>query len=87
MLVTESKVYAVKCGVIAHHRIGSLYKILFQPLLSGAFLMNYRKWEFTVRGGVAVISRIQGGPLIVVTPSFERRSGLTTFSVTAGCVF
>jgi hypothetical protein len=86
-LVTERKIYAVKIGVSAHHRIGSWKIFFFQPLLSSGLLLHCHGWEFTLRGGVAVGSRIKGGPLLIFTPSIEMQSGLTTFVFNIGAVF
>jgi hypothetical protein len=87
MLVTERKVNALEIGVTAHHRIGSWKMFFFQPLLAGGLVLQSHSWEFTLRGGVVIGTRIKNGPLVVFTPALEKRSGLTTFVFTFGTVF
>ncbi len=86
-LVSDKKIYAVKLGVSAFHRIGSWKMFVFQPMISSGVLMHRYGWEFLLRGGVSVISRIKGGPLVIVTPAVEMQSGLATFVCTLSAVF
>jgi hypothetical protein len=86
-LITEKEVNALRFGVSAQHRIGYWKMFFFQPLLAGELIRQRHSLEFTLRGGVAVGTRIQNGPLLIFTPAIERRSGLTTFVFTFGTVF
>jgi hypothetical protein len=83
----ETTVSAVKLGMSACHRTGYWKAFFFQPMIGAGVSMASSGWEFTLRGGVAIGSRIRGGPLLILTPSIERQSGVTTFVLTLGAVF
>jgi hypothetical protein len=83
---TDLTVDAVKLGVSACHRTGYWRVFFFQPMIGAGVSMASSGWEFTLRGGVAIGSRIRGGPLLILTPSIERQSGVMTFVLTFGVV-
>jgi hypothetical protein len=83
----DQKVNALKLGVTAEHRIGYWSVWFFQPIVGAGLTMKNGGWEFTLRGGVSCGTRLVPGPLLIITPSFERRSGVTTFVLTVGAVF
>ncbi len=86
-IVTELTVDAVKLGVTACHRLGYWKIFFFQPTIGAGLSMVRSGWEFTLRGGVAIGSRMVRGPLFILTPALERQSGITTFVITLGAVF
>ena len=83
---TELTIDAVKLGINVYRRTGYWKAIFFQPTIGADVLMASSGWEFTLRGGVAIGSRIRGGPLLILTPSIERQSSITTFVLTFGVV-
>ncbi len=83
---TDLTVDAVKLGVSAYHRTGYWKALFFQPMIGADILMASSGWEFILHGGVAIGSRIRGGPLLILTPSIERQSDVTTFVLTFGVV-
>jgi hypothetical protein len=83
---TDLTVDAIKLGISAYRRTGYWKAFFFQPMVGADVLMVSSGWEFTLRGGVAIGSRIRGGPLLILTPSIERQSGVTTFVLTFGVV-
>jgi hypothetical protein len=83
---TDLTVDAVKLGINACRRIGYWKAFFFQPMIGADVLMVSSGWEFTLRGGVAIGSRIRGGPLLILTPSLERQSSVTTFVLTFSVV-
>jgi hypothetical protein len=85
--VTESTIHALKLGVTAQSRTGSWKVFFFQPMLGAGFLMTNAGWEFTLRGGISIGTRVVHGPMLILTPSIERQSGLTTFITTFTAVF
>jgi hypothetical protein len=83
---TDLTVDAVRLGISAYRRTGYWKVIFFQPMIGADVLMASSGWEFTLRGGVAIGSRIKGGPLFILTPSIERQSGVTKFVLTFGVI-
>jgi hypothetical protein len=83
---TDLTVDAVKLGISAYRRTGYWKAFFFQPMIGAGVSMASSSWEFILRGGVAIGSRIRGGPLLILTPSIERQSGVTTFVVTFSVV-
>lgn len=83
---TELTVDAIKLGIGAYRRTGYWKAFFFQPMIGADVLMASSGWEFTLRSGVAIGSRIRGGPLLILTPSIERQSGVMTFVLTFGVV-
>jgi len=83
----EDKINALNLGITAQRRIGYYKAFFFQPTVGGMMAMTNSGWEFTLRGGVAIGTRIVKGPLLILTPSIEYQSGLTTFVVKFGAVF
>jgi hypothetical protein len=83
---TDLTVDAVKLGVSVNRRIGYWKAFFFQPSISAGVSMISSGWEFTLRGSVAIGSRVMDGPLLILTPSIERQSGMTTFVLTFGVV-
>jgi hypothetical protein len=83
---TDLSVDAVKLGISAYHRTGYWKVFFFQPMIGADVLMTSSSWEFTLRGGVAIGSRIRGGPLLILTPSLDRQSRITTFVLTFSIV-
>ncbi|MGD0590584.1 MAG: hypothetical protein ABSA44_07255 [Bacteroidota bacterium] len=83
---TDLTVDAVKLGISAYRRTGYWKAFFFQPMIGADVLMASPGWEFTLRGGVAIGSRIRGGPLLILTPSIERQSDVTTFVLTFSVV-
>jgi hypothetical protein len=85
-LKTNLMVDAIKIGISAYHRSGYWKMFFFQPMIGvGASIMK-SGWEYTIRGGVAIGSRIKRGPLLIFTPSLEHQSGVTTFVFTFSVV-
>jgi hypothetical protein len=82
----ETTVNAVKFSVSAYHRIGYWKAFFFQPMIGTGVSMASSGWEVTLRGSVAIGSRIRGGHLLILTPSVERQSGVMTFVLTFGLV-
>jgi hypothetical protein len=78
---------ALKIGVCAYHRSGYWKMFFFQPMIGVGASIIKSGWEYTIRGGVTIGSRIKRGPLLVFTPSLERQSGVTTFVFAFGIVF
>lgn len=85
--ITELTINALKLGVTAQRRTGYWKAFFFQPLLGAELSITNAGWEFALRGGVAIGTRIVKGPLLIFTPSIERQSGLTTFILSFGVVF
>jgi len=83
---TDLTVDAVKLGISAYRRTGYWKAFFFQPMISANVLMVNSGWEFTLRAGLAIGSRIRRGPLFIYTPSIERQSGVTTFVFTVSIV-
>ena len=83
---TELTIDAIKLGIHASRRTGYLKAFFFQPMIGAGVSMISSGWEFTLRGGVAIGSRIRGGPLLILTPSVERQSGVTIFILTFSVV-
>jgi hypothetical protein len=86
-LESKMTVDAIKIGVSASHRSGYWKMFFFQPMIGVGASIIKSGWEYTIRGGVAIGSRIKRGPLLVFTPSVERQSGVTTFVFSFGVVF
>ena len=84
---TTKTINAVKLGVSTHHRIGYWKVFFFQPMLGADLSMISSGWEFKLRGGVAIGTRIKSGPLLIFSPCVEREAGLTTFVFTCSLVF
>ena len=70
---------ALNLGLAAERRIGYWNVLFFNPLIGAGLSMKNAGWEFTLRGGVSIGTRVVQGPLLIFTPSIERQSGLTTF--------
>jgi hypothetical protein len=85
--VTELTINALKLGVTAQRRTGYWKVLFFQPLLGAGLSMTNAGWEFTLRGGISIGTRVVHGPMLILTPSVEHQSGLTTFMITFGAVF
>jgi hypothetical protein len=85
--VTELTINALNLGVTAQSKTGSWKVFFFQPLLGAGFSITHAGWEFTLRGGISIGTRVVHGPLFILTPSVERQSGLTTLIITFGAVF
>jgi hypothetical protein len=83
---TDLTIDAVKLGINAFRKTGYWKAVFFQPMIGADVLMISSGWEFTLHGGVAIGSRIRGGPLLIFTPSVERQSSVTTFVLTFGVV-
>jgi hypothetical protein len=84
---TESTVNAVKLGVSAQKRIGTWKVFFFQPCLGAGLSLTNAGWDFAMRAGISIGSRIIHGPLLIVTPSIERQSDVSTLIITLGAVF
>ena len=85
--VTELTINALNLGVTAQSKTGHWKVFFFQPLLGAGLSMTHAGWEFTLRGGISIGTRVVHGPLFILTPSVERQSGLTTLIITFGAVF
>jgi len=83
----DRMVNALILGVTAQRRTGYWNVLFFQPILSAGLVMKNAGWEFSLQGGVSMGTRVVNGPLLILTPSIERQSGLTTFILTFGAVF
>jgi hypothetical protein len=85
--VTESTINAINLGVTAQSRIGYWKVFFFQPVLGASLSATNNGSEFTLSGGISIGTRVVHGPLLVLTPSVERQSGLTTFKLILYSVF
>lgn len=85
--ITELTINAFKLGVTAQRRTGYWNAFFFQPVVGAGLVIKNNGWDFTLRGGVSIGTRVVHGPLLIFTPSIERQSGLTTFMLTFGAVF
>jgi hypothetical protein len=81
-IVTELNIDAVKLGISTYRKTRYWKTFFFQPMIGAGISMASSSWEFTLRAGVAIGSRIRGWPLFVLTPSVERKSSVTTFMLT-----
>jgi hypothetical protein len=86
-LESNMMVDAIKIGISASHRSGYWKMFFFQPMIGVGASVIKSGWEYTIRGGVTIGSRIKRGPLLIFTPSVERQSGVTTFVFVFGAVF
>jgi hypothetical protein len=86
-LETNLTADAIKIGISAYHRTGYWKVFFFQPMIGVGASIVKSGWEYTIRGGVSIGSRIKRGPLLIFTPSVESQSGVTTFVFTFGIVF
>jgi hypothetical protein len=77
---------AVKFGVSACRRIGYWKGSYFQPMIGAGISIIGTSLEFILRGSCAIGTRIKGWPLLVLTPSIERQSDVTTFVLTFSIV-
>ncbi|MGD1046747.1 MAG: hypothetical protein ABR936_15680 [Bacteroidota bacterium] len=84
--VTESTINALKLGVTGQSRTGYWKALFFQPFLGACLSIANAGREFTLCGGVSIGTRAVHGPLLILTSSVERQSGLTTFMCTFGAV-
>ncbi len=83
----EQTINALILGVTVQ-RITNYWNVFFfQPLLGADLLMKNAGWEFTLRGGVSVGTRVVNGQFLTFMPSIEIKSGLTTFVFNFGTVF
>jgi hypothetical protein len=85
--VLDLKVDALRFGITASHRVRSWKYFFFQPIIGAQTSIASSKWEFALRFGISIGSRIKGGPMVILTPALERQSNLTTFMCTAGLVY
>jgi hypothetical protein len=85
--VTELTVDALKLGVTAQSRTGRWRVLFFQPLLGASVSMSHTGWEFALHGGVSIGARVIRGPLLILTPSIESQSGLTTWLLTFAVIY
>jgi hypothetical protein len=83
---TELTINAVKLGITAQRRMAYWKVFTFQPTLGAVLSVKKSGWEFTIRGGVAIVTRVVRGPLLILTPSIERQSGVTTLLLTFGAL-
>jgi len=83
---TDETIDAVKLGINVFRRTGRWKIYFFQPTIGADVFMKNSGWEFALHGGVAIGSRIKGGPLVVFIPSIERQSSITTFILTINIV-
>ena len=85
--VTEMTINAFKIGVTAQSQTGYWKVFIFQPLLDAELSITNVERVFMLRGGISIEARVMHGPLLILTPSIERQSGLTTLMLTFGAVF
>jgi hypothetical protein len=78
---------AFKIGVTAQSQMGYWKVFIFQPLLDAELSITNVEREFMLRGGISIEARVMHGPLLILTPSIECQSGLTTLMLTFGAVF
>jgi hypothetical protein len=86
-LTKETTVDALQVGVTAERRIGYLGVLFLQPSIGGKISISSEPWEFTLRGGISIGTRIVNGPIIVLTPGFELQSGLRYFTILLRTIF
>jgi hypothetical protein len=85
-LVTESMVTEVGFGVNVYRGIGYWNVFTFQPMLGAGLSFISSHGEFTLRGGIAIETRIVRGPLLILTPIIVLKSDLMTFMLAFGAV-
>jgi hypothetical protein len=83
---TDLTVDAVKFGISAYRRTGYWKVFYLQPMIGAGVSMTSSGWEFILRGGVSIGSRISGWPSFILSPSIERQSDMTTFVLTFSIV-
>ena len=85
--VEEKKINEITLGVTAHRRMGYWEILFFQPMFGAGLSMTNSGWQFALRGGVAIGTRVVNGPLLFLMPMIERQAGLTTLTFALGAVF
>ena len=73
--------------IAAHEHVGYWNVFFFQPMLGGGVSMTHVDWNFVLRGGVEIGTRMVHGPLFVLVPSFEYQSHLTSFMLKLQTIF
>ena len=86
-IINNMKINAITAGATIQSRIGYWKVLFFQPSFGASMLMADSGWKFTLRGGVSIGTRVVHGPLLILTPSIESQTGLTTLMLTFGAVF
>ena len=66
--LSESTVDAVLLGFTAQSRTDHWKVFFFQPILGAGLSVTNTGSEFTLRGGIAIGSRLIHGPMIILTP-------------------
>jgi hypothetical protein len=84
--VEDQNIKALLISVSAQRRTGYWGAFFFQPVLGADLLMKSPGWEFTLRAGVAIGTRVVRGPIVILTPCIERCSRITTLVFTLGAV-
>ncbi len=84
--IEDQKINALLLGVTTQRRTGYWKVFFFQPVFGAELAVKNHGWDFALRCGVAIGTRIVQGPILILTPSLERRSGLTTLVFTLGAV-
>ena len=83
----EISIDALKFGVTAERRLGYWGALFFQPAIGGSISISAAPWEFMVRCGVSIGTRIVNGPILIMTPGIEIQSGVTTFALIMRGIF
>jgi len=85
-MIEEQKNNVFLLGLCSQRRIGYWSVFFFQPQFGAELGMKQNGWDFTLRMGVAIGTRIVNGPMLILTPGLERRSELTTVLISIGVV-
>jgi hypothetical protein len=86
-ITTTQTLDAFNFDVAAHRRVGYWKVFFFQPMLGGGLTMTRLDWNFVLRGGVEIGTRMVHGPLLVLVPSIEHQSHLTSFALKLQAIF
>jgi hypothetical protein len=86
-ITTTQSLDAFIFDVVAHKRVGYWNVFFFQPMLGGGVTMTRADWNFVLRGGVEIGTRVVRGPLLVLVPYLEHQSHLTSFALKLQAVF
>jgi hypothetical protein len=86
-ITTTQTLDAFIFDVAAHKRVGYWNIFFFQPTLGGGMAITRTDWNFVLRGGVEIGTRMVHGPLLVLVPYLEYQSNLTSFTLKLQAVF
>jgi hypothetical protein len=86
-IATTQTLDAFIFDVAAHKHVGYWNIFFFQPTLGGGVAITRTDWNFVLRGGVEIGTRMVHGPLLVLVPCLEYQSNLTSFTLKLQAIF